>query len=515
MPITNITTGGIGASGQVPNILYISTTDTISQVTVTGYLNKAFIQGIPMSDATMALVSTKVNPGDLASDVSWLEVHNSSGNWSLRAAGSSGVMTVTGTANRITSTGGANPVIDISAAYVGQTSVTTLGTIATGVWGSSATKIGLTSGGTNTSLTAAAGGVVYSTSSGMGISAVGTSGEVLVSGGTGAPTWTAPTYPVVVGAAGTLLRSDGTNWVATTSTYPNTNAVSTLLYASSANVMAALATVNRAALTTTSSGVPAWIALTDGQLVVGSTAGSPAAATISAGSGISVTNASNSITIAATNAGTVTSVSGTTNRITSTGGATPVIDISASYVGQSSLTTLGTVSSGVWNGTAVTVPYGGTGDASFTAYSVICGGTTSTGVLQSVSGVGTSGQVLTSNGASALPTWQAGGNVIVDQTSSPATMAVGSSYVADLGTLVTFNMPATVAFGTIFDIVGKGAGGWLIQFNTGQVANYNSTPTSSAGSLASSNRYNCIRLMCVTANTTFTVLGASGVITVA
>lgn len=55
----------------------------------------------------------------------------------------------------------------------------------------------------------------------------------------------------------------------------------------------------------------------------------------------------------ATPQGTVTSVSGTTNRITSTGGATPVIDISASYVGQSSITTLGTITTGVWTGTAI------------------------------------------------------------------------------------------------------------------------------------------------------------------
>ena len=42
----------------------------------------------------------------------------------------------------------------------------------------------------------------------------------------------------------------------------------------------------------------------------------------------------------------VSSVSGTTNRITSTGGTTPVIDISSSYVGQSSITTTGTITSG-------------------------------------------------------------------------------------------------------------------------------------------------------------------------
>jgi hypothetical protein len=57
----------------------------------------------------------------------------------------------------------------------------------------------------------------------------------------------------------------------------------------------------------------------------------------------------------------------------------------------------------------ITVPDGGTSATSFTAYSVVCGGTASTSALQNVSGVGTSGQVLTSNGSGTLPTWQAGG----------------------------------------------------------------------------------------------------------
>jgi hypothetical protein len=59
--------------------------------------------------------------------------------------------------------------------------------------------------------------------------------------------------------------------------------------------------------------------------------------------------------------GTVTSVTGTTNRITSTGGSTPVLDIAATYVGQASITTLGTIATGVWQGTAVGFAYGGTG----------------------------------------------------------------------------------------------------------------------------------------------------------
>ncbi len=63
----------------------------------------------------------------------------------------------------------------------------------------------------------------------------------------------------------------------------------------------------------------------------------------------------------ATTSGTVSSVSGTLNRITSTGGTTPVIDISAAYVGQTSITTLGTIATGVWQGTLVGATYGGTG----------------------------------------------------------------------------------------------------------------------------------------------------------
>ena len=54
----------------------------------------------------------------------------------------------------------------------------------------------------------------------------------------------------------------------------------------------------------------------------------------------------------------VSSVSGTTNRITATptSGAV-VVDIASTYVGQTSITTLGTIATGVWNGTAITDTY--------------------------------------------------------------------------------------------------------------------------------------------------------------
>jgi len=59
-------------------------------------------------------------------------------------------------------------------------------------------------------------------------------------------------------------------------------------------------------------------------------------------------------------------------------------------------------------GTDVVAADGGTGRSSHTAYAVICGGTTTTAAQQSIASVGTANQVLTSNGAGALPTFQSG-----------------------------------------------------------------------------------------------------------
>lgn len=71
-----------------------------------------------------------------------------------------------------------------------------------------------------------------------------------------------------------------------------------------------------------------------------------------------------------------------------------------------------------FNGTALTAntltptnalgaAYGGTGLTSTTAYSVVFSGTTGTGAFQAAAGPGTATHVLTSNGAGALPTFQA------------------------------------------------------------------------------------------------------------
>lgn len=101
------------------------------------------------------------------------------------------------------------------------------------------------------------------------------------------------------------------------------------------------------------------------------------------------------------------SVSGTTQYNVQVGNATG----SLSSVAPSSTAGIPLVSNGASANPSFTtgvVAGGCTGTTSFTAYTPVCGGTTSTGALQSIASVGTAGQLLASNGAGALPSFQFG-----------------------------------------------------------------------------------------------------------
>lgn len=93
-------------------------------------------------------------------------------------------------------------------------------------------QLALTRGGTNASLTASNGGIVYSTASALAILAgTATAGQMLQSGSSAAPAWS-------------------------TTTYPATNAINTIMYASSANVMGSIAAANSSVLVSSAGGVP-------------------------------------------------------------------------------------------------------------------------------------------------------------------------------------------------------------------------------------------------------------------
>lgn len=111
-------------------------------------------------------------------------------------------------------------------------------------------------------------------------------------------------------------------------------------------------------------------------------------------------------------------------------GSVPSISQTLPAAVQANITTLGTITAGVWNGSTIDVPHGGTANTSFTAFALICGGTTSTGALQSVVGLGTAGQVLTSNGAGVLPTFQS-------LSGTGTVTSVGTAGLATGGTITT------------------------------------------------------------------------------
>jgi len=109
--------------------------------------------------------------------------------------------------------------------------------------------------------------------------------------------------------------------------------------------------------------------------------------------------------------------------------------------------------------TDLAVADGGTGASSLTAYAVLAGGTTGTGAIQSIASVGTAGQVLTSNGAGALPTFQAAGGGDVVGPSSATDNAItrfdnttgklvqnSSVTISDTGAIVAPSVGSVIPF---------------------------------------------------------------------
>ena len=115
------------------------------------------------------------------------------------------------------------------------------------------------------------------------------------------------------------------------------------------------------------------------------------------------------------------------------------------------------------------VAEGGTGVQSNTVYAVLCGGTSSTSPIQSIAGVGTSGQVLTSNGAGALPTFQAGAsgtiNSLTGNTGGAISPSAGNINVVGDGTTIAIAgsgntlTASLVGTGAIQTLTGSTSGG--------------------------------------------------------
>ena len=117
----------------------------------------------------------------------------------------------------------------------------------------------------------------------------------------------------------------------------------------------------------------------------------------------------------------------------------------STWVGSNSLQTVGTITTGTWNGSSLTVAYGGTGATSLTANNILLGN--GTNPLQVVA-PGSSGNVLTSNGT----TWvsQSPGAAAAGTLTGNALAAnVVSSSLTSVGTLTSLSSGNVTSTGKI------------------------------------------------------------------
>lgn len=158
-----------------------------------------------------------------------------------------------------------------------QGNITAVGTVASGTWNGSV--IGLAYGGTSKNLTASNGGVVYTDADSMEVlTATATARQMLQSGASTAPAWS-------------------------TTTWPATSSINQILYSSAANVISEITGANQGVLCTNGTGVPAYVTMSAGRVLVGTTSGAPSSSLIASGTGILVSSVSGSITIATAGGG--------------------------------------------------------------------------------------------------------------------------------------------------------------------------------------------------------------------
>lgn len=88
-------------------------------------------------------------------------------------------------------------------------------------------------------------------------------------------------------------------------------------------------------------------------------------------------------------------------------------------------------------------------------------------------------------------------------------MSSNNGYIANNAALVTLSLPASSSVGAELSIVGQGAGGFTISQAAGQqihIGNVAST-LGAGGSVSSTNQYDSLNLVCITANTIWTTVG--------
>jgi hypothetical protein len=343
--------------------------------------------------------------------------------------------------------------------------------------GSVVGTLAIANGGTNATTTPTAGAVAFGTGTAYSFTAAGTSGQVLTSAGSGTPTWSTPTAYATVTDDTTTASVRYPLFANQTSGNISTEYTSStkLQYTPSTGLLAA----------TTFSGSGANLtnipnaALTNSSITIGSTAVSlgGTVTTIAGLTSVTSTTFVGALTGNASSATTATTATNATNTaitddtttatsvyptwVTTTTGNLPQKTSSTklSFVPSTGVLSA-TTFNGVWNGTAIGIGYGGTGQTTATAGFNALSPITTTGDLiigngtnsATRLGIGTNGYVLTSNGTTA--SWAAatggvtqiiaGTNVTISPTGGTGAVTInasGSTSISNDTTTSTFEYP--------------------------------------------------------------------------
>ena len=320
---------------------------------------------------------------------------------------------------------------------------------------------GTTTTGALTSLTLTSGQIVIggtttpaaaTLTQGTGISITNGNNSITISAATSVATSYTCNSGSAVPSANTLTINGGTTGLTTTGAGATISLAGTLGVANGGTASTSF-NINGVVISgTTTTGALTSLTLTSGQIVIGGTT-TPAAATLTPGAGISISNGNNSVTISAG-----ASVATTYN--CNTGSATPSANALTINGGTTGLTTTGAGATVSLAGT-LGVANGGTASTSFNVNGVVISSTTTTGALTSLTL--TSGQIViggTTTPAAATLTQGTGISITNgnNSISIAAATSVATSYTCNSGSAVPSANTLTINGGTTgLTTLGSGA----------------------------------------------------------